>query len=179
VVAFAESKPIEQMVTDMNKFSNNFVAEMLTKLMATRQGGQGTLGRGMIQIRRYLEELKVPAPQYDLTNPSGLTQDNRLSSRVVWEVLWDMKSNIRYEPEFIGALPIAGVDGTLKNRMRGRAERQVRAKTGFVSGAVGLAGYYGTAQGEIIPFSLLYNGPQNVDEVRAIFDRVLEVLTQY
>lgn len=179
LAAEAESKPIEQMVADMNKFSNNYVAEMLTKNLGAIQGPPGTITRGIEVIREYVKSLGVDATEAQIFNPSGLTRTNRLSGRALWRVLWDLHSQLMYEPEFLTSLPIAGVDGTLKKRMKGSpAERWVRAKTGYLDGVVSLAGYAGRKDGRVIPFVLIYNGSADESKVRNAFDDVMKVLVK-
>ncbi|MFN7729523.1 MAG: D-alanyl-D-alanine carboxypeptidase/D-alanyl-D-alanine-endopeptidase [Bdellovibrio sp.] len=179
LLAEAESKPIEQMVADMNKFSNNYVAEMLTKNLGALNGKPGTIGRGIDVIREYIKELGVDPLEAQIFNPSGLTRNNRLSGRALWRVLWDLHSQLLYEPEFLTSLPIAGVDGTLKRRLKGSpAERWVRAKTGYLDGVVSLAGYAGRKDGTVIPFVLIYNGSADEAIVRNAFDDVMKVLVK-
>jgi D-alanyl-D-alanine carboxypeptidase/D-alanyl-D-alanine-endopeptidase (penicillin-binding protein 4) len=173
VLAESESKPIEQMLIDMNKFSNNFVAEMLTKNLAVAKGGQGSISEGMKALNSYLADLKIPQDQFKLQNPSGLTRNNRLSAFAVWSVLEDMKTRFEYQPELASSFPIAGIDGTLRSRMkRSEAERRVRAKTGFLTGVVSLAGYAGRKDGVVLPFVFIYNGNADEGRVRSLFDRL-------
>ncbi len=77
--------------------------------------------------------------------------------------------------------PIAGVDGTLKRRMKGtKAEGNVRAKTGTISNVRGLSGYLTTNNGEEIVFSFLVNGHlRNSRETELITDSVLEFIAEY
>ena len=77
--------------------------------------------------------------------------------------------------------PIAGVDGTLKRRMKGtKAEGNVRAKTGTISNVRGLSGYLTTNNGEEIVFSFLVNGHlKNSRETELITDSVLEFIAEY
>jgi D-alanyl-D-alanine carboxypeptidase/D-alanyl-D-alanine-endopeptidase (penicillin-binding protein 4) len=172
ILAESESKPIEHILADMNKFSNNYVAEMLCKNLSVEEG-VGSLSKGMKKLTTYLEKLKVPAKHYELFNPSGLTRDNRMTALSLWQVLNDMKFQFRYQPEFLSSLPIAGVDGTLKRRMKdGPAERSVRAKTGYLTGVISLAGYAGRADGTVLPFVLIYNGSADEGKVRAVFDQI-------
>lgn len=179
VVAEVESKPIEQMVADMNKFSNNYVAEMLTKNLGVLQGTPGTISKGIETMRAYLKDLGVSPDEARILNPSGLTRDNRLSARALWKVLWDLDSQLAYQPEFFASLPIAGVDGTLKRRMKGSpAERWVRAKTGYLDGVVSLAGYAGRKDGRVVTFVLIYNGSADEARVRNAFDDVMKVLVK-
>lgn len=179
LLAEVESKPIEQMIADLNKFSNNYVAEMLTKSLGLIRSNPGSIEKGMEIINEYMKALGVPDAEYALQNPSGLTRDNRLSAQALWKVLWDVKSQILYEPEFLTSLPIAGVDGTLKRRMKGTpAERWVRAKTGLLTGVVSLAGYAGRPDGRVIPFVLIYNGSAEEWKVRQVFDEIMQVLVK-
>src|SRR4026209_2369534 len=67
-------------------------------------------------------------------------------------------SRHRYADVFRDALPIAGIDGTLRNRMKGTvAEGNLRAKTGSLSSAASLGGYVTTAAGEKLAFAIIVN----------------------
>ncbi len=179
VLADAESKPVEQMLVDMNKFSNNYVAEMLTKNLGVIRGSPGSIVKGMELINEYMKGLGIEEKEAKLENPSGLTRNNRLSARALWKVLWDLKSQLLYQPEFMTSLPIAGIDGTLKKRMKGTpAERWVRGKTGFITGVVALAGYAGRPDGRVISFVLIYNGSADEGKVRSSFDHVMQALVK-
>lgn len=173
VLAEFESKPIESMITDMNKFSNNYVAEMLTKLIAAQKKGLGSISGGMESLNQYMQSLKVPADQYEIFNPSGLTRENKMSPFALWSVLADMKNHFEYQPEFAVSLPIAGIDGTLKNRMKGSdGQRHVRAKTGYLTNIISLAGYAGRKDGTVLPFVFIYNGSADEWKVRSFFDEL-------
>lgn len=175
VLAESESKPIEQMVADMNKFSNNYVAEMLTKNLGTVKKAKGaTLAEGVAIIGEHMQSLGVPAEQYRLNSPSGLSRDNKMSAYAMWKVLQHLRNDFKVQPEFLTSLPIAGVDGTLKRRMKNTpGERWVRAKTGFLTGVVSLAGYAGLEDGRVITFSFIYNGSTDETKIRAFFDNLL------
>ncbi|WP_291515590.1 D-alanyl-D-alanine carboxypeptidase/D-alanyl-D-alanine-endopeptidase [Bdellovibrio sp. ArHS] len=180
VLAESESKPIEQMVADMNKFSNNYVAEMLTKNLGVAKKSKGaTLADGMQVINEHLQSLGLPADQYKINSPSGLSRENRISSFAMWKVLDHLRDDFRVQPEFLTSLPIAGVDGTLKKRMKNSsAERWVRAKTGFLTNVVSLAGYAGLEDGRVVTFSFVYNGSTDETKIRAFFDNLLIYLVK-
>ena len=179
VLAESESKPIESSLADMNKFSNNYVAEMLTKNMGALKSKPGTLAEGMTAIQQHLRDLGVPEDQFVMQNPSGLTRDNRLSPFAMWKVLQHLRNDFQIQPEFLTSLPIAGIDGTLKKRMKNSpAERWVRAKTGFLTGVITLAGYAGLRDGNVITFSFIYNGSTDETKVRAFFDQLLISLVE-
>ncbi len=174
VLAESESKPIETVLADMNKFSNNYVAEMLTKNIASQNKTPGTLSQGIKTINEHMRKLDVPIDQYEIYNPSGLTRDNKMSSFALWKVLEHLKNNFRVYPEFLTSLPISGIDGTLKKRMKNSpAERWVRAKTGFLTGVVSLAGYAGRSDGRVFTFSFIYNGSLDEARIRNTFDQIL------
>lgn len=174
VLAEVESKPIEQILADMNKFSNNYVAEMLTKQLGTIKGAPGTIEKGMDVIHDFLKSLGIPKNDFIVINPSGFTRDNRFSALTMWKVLASMQEHFQMAPEFISSLPIAGVDGTMKRRMKAsNGERAVRAKTGLLNGVVSLAGYAGRKDGKVIPFVFLYNGNADDSHVRRTVDQIL------
>ncbi len=180
VLAESESKAIEQVVADMNKFSNNYVAEMLTKNLGLAKKPKGaSLSDGVQVINEHMQSLGVPADQYRLESPSGLTRENKMSSFAMWKVLQHLRNDFRVQPEFLTSLPIAGVDGTLKKRMKNSsAERWVRAKTGFLTNVVSLAGYAGVEDGHVITFSFVYNGSTDETKIRAFFDNLLIYLVK-
>lgn len=180
LVADSDSKAIEQIVADMNKFSNNYVAEMLTKNLGTvKKTKDASLSDGMLLINEHVQSLGVPADQFQLESPSGLTRENKMSSFAMWKVLEHLHDDFRVQPEFLTSLPIAGVDGTLKKRMKNSpAERWVRAKTGYLTNVVSLAGYAGIADGRVITFSFIYNGSTDETKIRAFFDNLLIFLVK-
>lgn len=174
IVTF-ESKSLSMILADMNKFSNNYVAEMLTKNMAALSGETpATLATGVKVIQKDLKELGLGKEDFKIFNPSGLTRDNQLSAHAMGAVLKAMQNDFRYFPTLLESLPIAAVDGTLKKRMKNSpAAGFVRAKTGYLDGVVTLAGYAGQKNGDIYRFAFLYNGPQDEARVREAFDQIL------
>jgi D-alanyl-D-alanine carboxypeptidase/D-alanyl-D-alanine-endopeptidase (penicillin-binding protein 4) len=180
VLAESESKAIEQVLADMNKFSNNYVAEMLTKnLSAVKKSKGATLAEGVALINEHMQSLGVPSDQYRLNSPSGLSRENKMSAFAMWKVLQHLRNDFQVQPEFLTSLPIAGVDGTLKKRMKASpGERWVRAKTGFLTGVVALAGYAGLEDGRVITFTFIYNGSTDETKIRAFFDNLLIYLVK-
>lgn len=174
VLAEVESKPIEQIVADMNKFSNNYVAEMLTKHLGALRSKPGSIRAGMEVISDYLTSLKVKPSEYVLVNPSGFTRENRFSALTLWKVLRAVEQDFKVTAEFTASLPIAGVDGTLRRRMKNsNGERLVRAKTGLLNGVTSLAGFAGRKDGKSIPFVVIYNGNADDSLVRQTIDQLL------
>lgn len=185
VLAQSESKAIQEVLADMNKFSNNYIAEMLTKDMAAyeeselQQRKMVSLEQGMAVLRKGLNKIGLANKDFDLVNPSGLTRENRVTAQLIYRVLNDVRSQFIYQPEFMSSLPIAGIDGTLKNRFKGGAgERWIRAKTGYLNGVVSLAGFAGRRDGSEIPFAFIYNGGTDESRIRTFFDKLATALAE-
>ncbi len=170
-----ESKNLSYILSDMNKFSNNFVAEMLTKNLAVSDGKpSASLKQGVDVIRAELAKIGLTSKEVEIENPSGFTRNNRLSAHALNKVMLAMKNDFSMFPTVLESLPIAGIDGTLRKRMKDTsAQGFVRAKTGFLNGVVSLAGYAGRKDGTILTFSFLYNGPRDEAIVREAFDSII------
>ncbi len=177
-VATSESKNINQILIDMNKFSNNFVAEMLTKNLAVLQGEKpASLSKGIEVIRKELKKLDSANEHFFIENPSGFSRDNRMSAKGLNRVLHNIQDDFQIFPGFIESLPILGIDGTLKKRMKNTPiQGFVRAKTGYLDGVITLSGYAGKASGEVYNFTFLYNGPRDMPRVHETFDLMLLTL---
>ncbi len=174
-MATSESKSINQILIDMNKFSNNFVAEMLTKNLAAFSGERpAKLSTGVEQIRNELKEIGLTEKDMYIENPSGFSRDNKFTARGLNKVLEVIQNDFQIFPGFVESLPILGIDGTLKKRMKNSPiTGLVRAKTGYLDGVIALAGYAGKANGDILHFSFLYNGPRDMKLVQETFDQIL------
>jgi serine-type D-Ala-D-Ala carboxypeptidase/endopeptidase (penicillin-binding protein 4) len=178
-VARYEAKSIEHILSDMNKFSNNFVAEMITKNISSLSGAKpGSLQNGVEQINTYLQKtVGLASTDYVFENPSGLTRENKFSARAMWQILSFVQNDFRYSPEFFVSLPIAGRDGTLKRRMKNtKTQDWVRAKTGMLSGVTTLAGYAGKADQKLYTFVFIHNGTRDESRIRSLFDDFLIAL---
>ncbi len=175
LLASVESKNLSYILSDMNKFSNNFVAEMLTKNLASQDHQANlSLKQGVDVIKSELNQLGLTSKDFEIENPSGFTKNNKLSAHGLNKILIAIKNNFSMFPTFLESLPIAGIDGTLKKRMKETAAQGfVRAKTGYLDGVVSLAGYAGRRDGTILTFSFLYNGPRDETIVREAFDQIL------
>jgi len=181
VLATAESKPLALIAADMAKWSNNYVAEMLVKNLAAEADPNrpATTPAGLARVKKYLEAAGLKSSEYEFINASGFTRRNRMTPFQLGQLLEYVRSDFTIYPEFLAALPIAGIDGTLRSRMKSRpAERWIRAKTGLLNGVVGLAGFAGRANGEVLAFVFIYNGSGREDRARALFDQMAARLVE-
>ncbi len=160
-----------RIVWKLNKFSNNFIAEHLTKTLgAARYGAPGTWGKGRRVLAEYLQGLGGLAPGEAIVEGSGLSPRNRLSPASLVTVVRTAARRFEWGPEFLASLPLGGLDGTLEDRLEEPA-RPVRAKTGHLSGVVALCGMVPDAAGRLLVFAVLVNGARGpVEAVDAALD---------
>jgi D-alanyl-D-alanine carboxypeptidase/D-alanyl-D-alanine-endopeptidase (penicillin-binding protein 4) len=106
---------------------------------------------------RTLASWGITAADVAYRDGSGLSRHDYLTPRAVVKVL-DVMRRSPHAALFRDALPIAGVDGTIRSRMRGTpAEGNVRAKTGTLDKTRSLSGYVTTVNGRVLLFSMLAN----------------------
>lgn len=153
------SKPLSEIVMDMNKNSNNFIAEMLLRTLGAETfGPPGSRDKGSRAVAAFLRTCGVDPQSSTLTDGSGLSRSNRLSASTLVRVLVRMWGDPRIGGAFISSLPVSGTDGTLKSRMEGIARGRVHAKTGTIDGVHALAGYvFDTKEGPVA-FAMIVNG---------------------
>ena len=166
----------------MNKPSDNYIAELLFKTIGAEVIGEpGTWKKGRTAITTFLDEIMDTPPIHRCIDGSGVSRYNLLNVDLLTKLLVYIYHNFALRPEYLASLPIAGVDGTLKNRMQGMyAEKVLRAKTGTLSGVSALAGYTVTADGEVFAFGILishYIGSSA--QARDIQDKIGNYLTQF
>jgi D-alanyl-D-alanine carboxypeptidase/D-alanyl-D-alanine-endopeptidase (penicillin-binding protein 4) len=168
------SAPMALIVRRMNRDSDNFVAEVLVKQLGARERGQGTTAAGAAVIFQELVDRGVTTAGVRIVDGSGLSRGDRFTARALAELLISAKSDAVIGPAFVASLPVAGVNGTLEDRMeRPPARGVVRAKTGTTSRASTLSGY----AGQRYVFSVLMNGsPIPWWHARSGQDRFAQVL---
>lgn len=170
-----ESKPLRQVVSDLNHYSNNFIAEQILFNIGGR-AGQGRLDRvqGLRRVEQYLASLGYGNGGIRLIDASGLSHDNRVTAAALAAVLVDMVNNSALATEYKASLPVAGRSGTLKKK-RFTTNATVRAKTGSLDGVTTLAGYIDTLNGKRIGFVILQNNSANSAELER---KLLDALAQ-
>ncbi|HEU4403567.1 MAG TPA: D-alanyl-D-alanine carboxypeptidase/D-alanyl-D-alanine-endopeptidase [Candidatus Polarisedimenticolia bacterium] len=175
-----ESKPLATLVRDMNKNSNNFMAEALLKTLGAQfTGVPGTTAGGLEVLRTYLAGIGLDPARATLVDGSGLSEDDRLPARLLAEVLARTHEDFEIGAEIEASLPVGGADGTLDERFGSEGmKRRVRAKTGRIAGALALAGYAANRDGHVFAFAVFANQPRGtIDAVHRAIDRVVEELT--
>jgi len=168
-----ESDELYHSIKSMNKFSNNFVAEMLIKNIAAKFKQPATMDYGLSKANSFLQKSGFQPENYNYQNASGLTRDNMFRALDFTNLLLKIKNNNLIFPEFLTTLPISAVDGTLKTRMtKLESAKKVRAKTGMLNGVVGLAGYVYN-EDITYTFTFIFNGKQKkLINARDLFDYI-------
>ena len=150
---------------------------MLVKnLAAETVSKNASMKDGIEAIKSYLDKLGLARTEYALENVSGLTRGNRFTSKQLALVLGSIKNDFLIYPEFLSGLPIAGIDGTMKNRLKSE-DNLVRAKTGYLDGVVGLAGYIGRKDKDPLIFVFMFNGGYDQGlAARPLFDDLISAI---
>lgn len=170
------SATLARVLARMNKPSDNFIAEQLLKGLGAGFGDGGSTVAGAGVAERFLRSAGIDAG-FRIRDGSGLSYRNRLSARTVLRILGAMAKRSDFDV-FRRSLAVAGVDGTLRYRMRGTAAAgNVRAKTGTLNDASSLSGYVTTANGHTLSFAMLMTGrPVPATRAHAAQDAVAVLL---
>jgi D-alanyl-D-alanine carboxypeptidase/D-alanyl-D-alanine-endopeptidase (penicillin-binding protein 4) len=187
-VASLQSPPLSLIAAQTMKPSQNLYTELLLRtlgkvapLATTAPGADDTSeSMGIKVLRTFLSEAGVNPTSLALSDGSGLSRNDMITPEATLQLLTYMRKH-RYASAFRDSLPIAGVDGTLRNRMKGTvAENNVRAKTGTLSSASSLSGFVTTAAGEQLVFSIMVNNyPRDASPVSACIDPIAVLLASF
>ncbi len=157
VVAAHWSPPLSEVVQQLNKPSDNLIAEMLLKAIAAEKSGKGTSRGGAAEVEAFLKRVGADTERLLPRDGSGLSRHNLVTPRALVQLLGYVREQPFYSV-FKTSLPVAGVDGTLKNRLRDCAAcGNCWAKTGTLSNVSALSGYVRAANGEELVFSIMTN----------------------
>jgi serine-type D-Ala-D-Ala carboxypeptidase/endopeptidase (penicillin-binding protein 4) len=174
-IASMQSVPFSVIAAQTLKPSQNLYTEIILRTLGTvvppavntPNIDRTSESDGLEVVKTFLREAGVNPSSLVLSDGSGLSRNDMITAEATIQLLTYMHRH-RYASVFRDALPIAGVDGTLRTRFRGTpAENNLRAKTGTLSSANSLSGYVRDAAGEELAFSIMVNNyPQDAD-VRA------------
>lgn len=174
------SPALRECVKQMMKASQNLYAETLVRTLGLTLRGEGSFEKGKDVVEKLLEQMGVEKENYVYADGSGLSRLNLTSPEALVKVLRFMSRDKNFV-DFYDALPVAGVDGTLAERMKNtRAANSVRAKTGSLANISAISGYVRTADGEAMAFAILANNfvvPRQT--VESAQDKALERLAVF
>jgi D-alanyl-D-alanine carboxypeptidase/D-alanyl-D-alanine-endopeptidase (penicillin-binding protein 4) len=154
-----ESAPLADAVRDINKFSNNVMARQVF-LTLGNDSAPATTERAKQRVVDWLASRNLRFTELVLDNGSGLSRSERISADSLNRLLLDAWRN-PVMPEFISSMPIVGIDGTMKKRLKdASATGRAHIKTGTLEGVKTGAGYALDAQGRRYAITFLINAPR-------------------
>jgi len=175
-VGEVRSATLANVVAVMDHDSDNFRAEMLLKDLGAEVSGGGTTAAGAAVVRRDLAAAGIPLNGVVIADGSGLSLLDRLTAGTIVDLLAAAWNDPVLRLPFWSALPVAGENGTLQDRMqKPPALGVVRAKTGTTDEASALSGYVS----DRFVFAVIQNGsPVAWDAARTAQDRFATALAR-
>lgn len=174
LITAIESPPLPEIVRDINKFSNNVMArQLLLTLAAEITALQGNPERGAVVVKTWLAAKGIAAPELVIENGAGLSRVERISADTLGRMLV-AAFRAPIMPEFIASMPLVGIDGTMRNRLKERSVvGNAHIKTGSLNEVRAIAGYVLAASGKRYAVVCLINHP-NAKYGRDVQDALLQ-----
>ena len=148
------SPSLRALVMDINKWSNNFMVEMLV-----RDFGAGSWPRGVKRIQEFYRSTFDLGPEVIcITDGSGLSKENRLSARTLGIILRAGYHDFEVGPEFVASLKVMGGEPWKLKIKDPNLSRRVRVKSGHLDLVTSLCGYLQTLDGQVRVFAIVLNG---------------------
>ncbi len=183
-----ESLPLRDIAREVMKPSQNLYTDLLLAHVgeqaraADSRAEETSEDLGIRELTRFLSEAGARRGDILFEEGSGLSRNNLTTPNATATLLQYMNRH-KWADVYLSALPVAGVDGTLRNRMKGTpAAGNVRAKTGTLRWANSLSGYVTTAAGEHLLFSVMLNRYRGADPSlsgRADVDAIAVMLAEF
>jgi serine-type D-Ala-D-Ala carboxypeptidase/endopeptidase (penicillin-binding protein 4) len=158
--ATLDSLTLAEIIRLTNKFSSNLMARhLLLTIGAERYGWPATLEKGAATLNEWGAQRGVDLQGIDIDNGSGLSRATHISVMQMAKIL-SVAYRSPFAPEFMASLPLAGLDGTLRNKMKTSPAGAVRLKTGHIDSVSGVAGYVTTPGGKTYVLVSIANSPR-------------------
>lgn len=187
-LANRQSPPLSLIAAQTLKPSQNLYTELILRTLgrvaplsqASKERIYTSEDAGIRVVRDFLNSAGINSQDLMLNDGSGLSRGDLVTADATVQLLSFMSKH-KYAQVFRNALPIAGIDGTLKNRLKGTpAANNLRAKTGTLTSGASLSGYVTTAAGENLVFSILINNyPENIDPRSICIDPIAVLLASF
>ncbi|MEI6661541.1 MAG: D-alanyl-D-alanine carboxypeptidase/D-alanyl-D-alanine-endopeptidase [Comamonadaceae bacterium] len=170
------SAPLAEIIRDINKFSNNVMAQQLFLTLGRDSNGSvGSFPASRFVIQRWWQERISQDEPLNLDNGSGLSRTERISAQALGRLLQSAYRS-PLMPELIASLPISGIDGTMK-RSKSNSQGSAHLKTGSMNGVTAIAGFVHATSGKHYVLVALVNHP-NAPAARAAFDALVDWTAQ-
>jgi len=155
------SPPLRDLVQDINKYSNNFMVEMLVKRF-----GEGSWSKGTARIQDfYRTTLGLSADKVDITDGSGLSKLNHVSAKTLAIILRAAWNDFEVGPEMVASLKIIGGEPWQLKVKDPNLTRRVRCKSGHLSDVTTLCGIIQMPDGKLRVFAVLLNGDSKDEDI--------------
>lgn len=153
-----KSIKLKELISLINKHSDNFLAECLFKTLGAEASGvQGNSFFSQQAILKFIKDNNIFSSGTEIVDGSGISRSDQATPLAINGVLEKMYFDLVHFDDFYNSLSIAGVDGTLRGRMLGTsAENNFRGKTGTLNGVTGLAGYLTTKEDEDLIVTIIF-----------------------
>ncbi len=171
---------MQTVLNELMKESDNLNAEALLWRLGSQATGKKHVSAadGLNEIKNLMRQLGHNPAKYRIADGCGLSHYDYLSPALMVDFLKFAYSRTDIFRKLYKSLPVAGIDGTLKFRMKkGKAYKNVHAKTGTYTGISALAGYLQTEGGHQLAFSIFNQNQLSASEARAFQDAVCEILS--
>ena len=163
-----ESPSLAEVVRDINKFSNNVMADQLFLTLGLNQRGLGNVANSKAVVDAWWRERFGQEPPF-MDKGSGLSREARITPQALAGLLqWVWLQP--FMPELMASLPLTGVDGTLK---RSKSTASAHLKTGSLRDVMGVAGYVDAAQGQRYVLVVIVNHA-NAHQARPVIDALID-----
>lgn len=170
---------IDQILMKMMKDSDNLYAECMFYNMASSQSTPATAAHARSIEQNIIRKMKMSPSRYRIADGSGLSLYNYVSPELEVAFLKYAYRNSNIYNHLYPSLPIAGIDGTLSKRMRRtKAEGNVHAKTGTLTGISSLAGYAKAANGHNLCFCIINQGVLSSQGAKNFQDKICMTLVR-
>ena len=166
-----QSSALAEIIRDMNKYSNNVMAQQLFLTLSLQQSGTGTLEGSRELMRQWWRGRFGAGEVPSFGNGSGLSREERITAQQLARLLQAAWAS-PLMPELVASLPVTGVDGTLR-RSRGKSVGLAHLKTGSLRDVAGVAGYVHGASGKRYVLVAVANHPQ-ASAARAAIEALIE-----
>jgi D-alanyl-D-alanine carboxypeptidase/D-alanyl-D-alanine-endopeptidase (penicillin-binding protein 4) len=162
-----EGIPLADDVQDINKYSNNVMArQLLLTLALEKMGKPATTTNGELVIQSWLKQNGLNFNGLVIENGSGLSRNEAISSEQMNQLLLKAR-NLAVSEVFYNSLPIAGTDGTMRNRLMTQLRKflnlkkkpEVRMKTGSLADVRAISGYVVSKSGKMYAVTSFINHP--------------------
>jgi D-alanyl-D-alanine carboxypeptidase/D-alanyl-D-alanine-endopeptidase (penicillin-binding protein 4) len=179
VLASYRSQPLMQDLKVINKVSQNLHAELMLRLLGREKGNGGTIESGLEVMRSFLLQAGIHSDEYIFFDGSGLSRQNLVTPHAIVSLLQYADSQ-PWAAKFQDTLPVAGLDGSLSERLRTTlGQGRVQAKTGSLGHVNSLSGYATTMSGDRVAFSIMANN-HNLPSKRALetIDKIVTAIVE-